>query len=68
VSVELVTAETPPDAGAQKRLDEVSAALAKSKLITGTATRALTKLRKKEETLLTEGGIHATEIVFLRKG
>jgi hypothetical protein len=68
ISVELVTAETPPDVGAQNRLDEIAAALTTAKLIPATATHALTKLRPKEKPLLSEGGINATEIVFLRKG
>ena len=67
-AIELVTAETPSDADAEKRLARIADALAKAKLLSGGASRNLTKIRPKEKPLLTEGGIDANEIVFLRLG
>jgi hypothetical protein len=66
--VELATAETSPDADARKRMDLIADELVTAKLLPAGAARNLTKLRAKEKPLLTEGGIDATEIVFLRLG
>jgi hypothetical protein len=67
--VEIAPQEDPPDARAEKRLDAILNALTQLQLLApNLAIRGVSRLRANERPLLTEGGITANELIFLRVG
>lgn len=67
--VEIAPQEDPPDARAEKRLDSMLDALGQVQLLAPTLSiRRVSRLRANERQLLSEGGITANELIFLRVG